>query len=102
MDGNGRWAKQRGLPREMGHTQGAKAVRGVVEECGNLGVEVVTLYSFSLENWKRPKPEIEALMGLCLAYLEAEEQELKEKGIRFRVLGRREGLPGRSWKPSTA
>jgi undecaprenyl diphosphate synthase len=93
MDGNGRWAQQRGLPREMGHKHGAKAVRGVVEECGNLGIEVITLYSFSLENWKRPKREIEALMGLCLAYLEGEEEELKQKGIRFRVLGRREGIP---------
>ena len=93
MDGNGRWAKQRGFPREMGHRHGAMAVRGVVEECGNLGIEVVTLYSFSLENWKRPKQEIEALMGLCLAYLEGEEEELKRKGIRFRVLGRREGVP---------
>jgi undecaprenyl diphosphate synthase len=93
MDGNGRWAKQRGLPREMGHRQGAKIVRSIVEECGDLGIEVVTLYSFSLENWKRPKPEIEALMGLCLAYLEGEEAELKRKGIRFRVLGRRKGIP---------
>jgi undecaprenyl diphosphate synthase len=93
MDGNGRWAQERGFPREMGHRHGAMAVRGVVEECGNLGIEVITLYSFSLENWKRPKQEIDALMGLCLAYLEGEEAELKRKGIRFRVLGRREGIP---------
>lgn len=95
MDGNGRWAKERGLPREMGHRHGAMAVRAVVEECGNLGIEVITLYSFSLENWKRPRQEIDALMDLCLAYLEGEEAELKRKGIRFRVLGRREGIPPR-------
>jgi len=93
MDGNGRWAAARGFPREFGHRNGARAVRDIVEECGTLGIEVVTLYSFSLENWKRPKAEVDALMGLCLAYLEGEEQELTRKGIRFRVIGRREGLP---------
>src|SRR3954468_2554466 len=95
MDGNGRWAAQRGFPREMGHRQGAITVREIVEECGNLGVEVVTLYSFSLENWKRPKQEVDALMELCVAYLESEEPALKRNGIRFRVIGRREGIPQR-------
>jgi undecaprenyl diphosphate synthase len=93
MDGNGRWAKARSMPREFGHQRGAKAVRAVVEECGDIGVEVVTLYSFSLENWKRPKPEIESLMQLCINYLETEEADLIRRGIRFRVIGRREGLP---------
>jgi undecaprenyl diphosphate synthase len=93
MDGNGRWARARGLPREMGHQQGARQVRPIVEACGALGVEVVTLYSFSLENWKRPKSEVEALMGLCLAYLDSEQEDLVRRGIRFRVIGRREGLP---------
>ncbi len=94
MDGNGRWARAKGLAREFGHQQGAKQVRTIVEACGALGVEVVTLYSFSLENWKRPRAEVEALMGLCLAYLESEEEDLIRRGIRFRVIGRREGLPG--------
>jgi len=93
MDGNGRWARARGLPREFGHQSGAKTVRTIVEHAGQLGIEVVTLYSFSLENWKRPREEVEALMKLCVVYLEAEERELQRRGIRFRVIGRREGLP---------
>ncbi len=95
MDGNGRWAKGRGLPRVLGHREGAKNVRTIVEECGDVGVEVVTLYSFSLENWKRPKEEVDALMDLCIAYLDSEEPELRRRGIRFRVLGRRDGLPAK-------
>jgi undecaprenyl diphosphate synthase len=94
MDGNGRWAQARGFPREFGHRNGARAVREVVERAGRLGIECVTLYSFSLENWKRPASEIEALMHLCRVYLEGEEAELVRKGIRFRVIGRRAGLPG--------
>ncbi|CAG0974642.1 undecaprenyl diphosphate synthase [Phycisphaerales bacterium] len=93
MDGNGRWAQARGFPREFGHRSGAAAVREVVEHAGRLGVEVVTLYSFSMENWKRPAREIEALMQLCRTYLEGEEEELRRKGIRFRVIGRRKALP---------
>jgi undecaprenyl diphosphate synthase len=93
MDGNGRWAQERGHPRIFGHRNGAAAVRRVVEECGRLGVEVLTLYSFSLENWKRPQDEVDALMALCLAYLGAERDGLIREGIRFRVIGRREGLP---------
>jgi undecaprenyl diphosphate synthase len=94
MDGNGRWATRQGLARPMGHLHGAARVREVVERAGLSGVEVMTLYSFSLENWKRPKDEVEALMALCLVYLDAQERELGERGIRFRVIGRREGLPG--------
>ncbi len=93
MDGNGRWAQQRGFPREFGHRNGAASVRDVFRHAVNLGVEAVTLYSFSLENWKRPDSEVQALMQLCCAYLEGEERELHEKGIRFRVIGRRDGLP---------
>jgi undecaprenyl diphosphate synthase len=93
MDGNGRWARDRGFPREFGHRNGARSVREVVEECGLLGVEYITLYSFSLENWKRPKAEVDALMNLCMAYLDGEEQELTRKGLRFRVIGRKAGLP---------
>ncbi len=93
MDGNGRWARQKGFPRVFGHRNGAAVVREVTEEACRLGIEVLTLYSFSLENWKRPPEEVAALMQLCLAYLEAEEAEMKRQNIRFRVIGRREGLP---------
>jgi undecaprenyl diphosphate synthase len=93
MDGNGRWATSRGMPRHMGHVHGATRVRDVVEHAARLGVEVVTLYSFSLENWRRPAEEVEALMHLCLLYLDSEEPELIRRGIRFRVIGRRDGLP---------
>jgi len=93
MDGNGRWATQRGMARPMGHLHGALRVREAVERAGLAGVEVVTLYSFSLENWKRPPEEVEALMQLCLFHLAQEEEELERRRIRFRVLGRREGLP---------
>jgi undecaprenyl diphosphate synthase len=93
MDGNGRWAQERGFPRIFGHRNGARAVREVIEECGALGVEALTLYSFSLENWKRPQEEIDALMLLCVTYLEGEKQALVREGLRFRVIGRREGLP---------
>lgn len=93
MDGNGRWAQERGFPREFGHRNGAAALRAVVEHAGRLGVEFVTLYSFSLENWKRPREEVEALMLLCLIYLAGEEEAMVRRGLRFRVIGRREGLP---------
>lgn len=93
MDGNGRWAQERGFPRIFGHRNGAISVRNVVEECGTLGVEALTLYSFSLENWKRPSDEVSALMDLCVAYCEGERDALVEHGIRFKVIGRRAGLP---------
>jgi undecaprenyl diphosphate synthase len=94
MDGNGRWATARGFPRQFGHVNGAASVRAVLEECVRLGVRCLTLYSFSLENWKRPTDEIEALMQLCRTYVEGEEEQMRREGIRFRVIGRREGLPG--------
>ena len=93
MDGNGRWAQERGFPREFGHRNGAGAVREAVEECGRLGVEALTLYSFSMENWKRPRQEIDALMALCLTYLDGEREAMVREGIRLRVIGRRDGLP---------
>jgi undecaprenyl diphosphate synthase len=93
MDGNGRWAIARDLPREMGHQAGAARVREVVGACGKAGVEVLTLYSFSSENWKRPKDEVDALMRLAVAYLEGEREELLRKGVRLRIVGSREGLP---------
>lgn len=95
MDGNGRWAQQRGLPRIMGHRNGASAVRRVVEACSTLGVEVLTLYSFSIENWTRPETEINALMELCVAYCQGERDELVRAGIRVRIIGRTAGLPDR-------
>jgi undecaprenyl diphosphate synthase len=94
MDGNGRWAQERGFPRIFGHRNGAHAVRQVVEECGVLGIEALTLYSFSLENWRRPQEEVDALMALCVMYLEGEREALIRERIRFKVIGRREGLPG--------
>ncbi|MEX2219782.1 MAG: polyprenyl diphosphate synthase [Phycisphaerales bacterium] len=93
MDGNGRWARGKGFPRVFGHRAGAAAVRETVEEAGRLGVEVLTLYSFSMENWKRPAEEIEALMALCITYLEGEREQLIREEIRLKVIGRREGLP---------
>lgn len=93
MDGNGRWATQRGFPRVFGHRNGALSVRRTVEEAGRCGVEIVTLYSFSTENWRRPAQEVDELMRLCIAYCEGEAEELSRRGIAVRVIGRREGLP---------
>ena len=76
MDGNGRWAQQRGLPRIRGHEEGAKTVRAVVTQCARLGIEALTLYSFSIENWKRPKEEVDFLMELYGHYLVAERGEI--------------------------
>jgi len=93
MDGNGRWALGRGLPRVMGHRQGAESVRRIVTECARVGVGALTLYSFSSENWKRPAEEIDALMLLCEEYLASQRRELLDHGIRFRTIGRIEDLP---------
>ncbi len=93
MDGNGRWAKRRSMPRIAGHRQGAKAVRAVVTHCARLGIEALTLYSFSAENWKRPKREVDFLMDLYGEYLIAERGEIMENNVRLVHLGRREGLP---------
>lgn len=93
MDGNGRWAKQRGLPRTFGHRQGVKALKPIVKECARLGVEVLTVYAFSTENWNRPRTEIDILMGLLREFLRSETVELKAEGVRIRVIGDFEGLP---------
>ncbi len=93
MDGNARWAIERSLPRIAGHRAGAQSVRDIVMECGRLGVKALTLYSFSLENWKRPASEVSALMSLYLEYLAKERQELVDNNVRFIQLGRRAGLP---------
>lgn len=93
MDGNGRWAKERGLPRTEGHRAGADTVRQVTEGCGELGVEYLTLYAFSSENWKRPKREVEALMKLLEQFLRTKTQEMKEQNIRLQAIGRLHDLP---------
>lgn len=93
MDGNGRWAESKGMPRVFGHRNGATAVRTAMETVVELGVECLTLYSFSLENWKRPEEEIGQLMQLYVAYLEGERQVLVDRNIRFRQIGRRDGMP---------
>ncbi len=92
MDGNGRWAKLRGLPRTEGHRQGALAVRRTLESCEELGITTLTLYCFSTENWKRPQPELDYLMKLLVRYLVDERPTLGKEGIRLKILGRREGL----------
>lgn len=93
MDGNGRWAKARGLPRIQGHRRGVEAVRRAVEAAGDLGITYLTLYGFSSENWRRPVAEVSELMGLLKYYLQAEVAELHRNGIRLRVIGQRERLP---------
>ncbi|MCY3676989.1 MAG: di-trans,poly-cis-decaprenylcistransferase [Gemmatimonadetes bacterium] len=87
MDGNGRWASGRGLPRHAGHWEGMKAVREAVEGACEAGVEILTLFAFSTENWKRPQSEIDALMQLLGAYAESEHEELAGHGVEVRVLG---------------
>jgi undecaprenyl diphosphate synthase len=93
MDGNGRWARQRGLPRVEGHRRGVQAVRATIEEGCRLGLGQLTLYCLSSENWKRPKAELDFLMTLLRTYLIAERAEIMEQNIRFTTLGRRDGLP---------
>ena len=93
MDGNGRWARARGLPRATGHRQGAKAARGVVEAAGRLGVSYLTLFSFSAENWRRPADEVSDLMGLLRRYLQSEIAELHRSNVRLLVIGERAGVP---------
>ncbi len=93
MDGNGRWAQQRSLPRVAGHKQGVESVREAVKTCRELGIQVLSLYAFSRENWNRPKWEVKALMQLLSRYLKSEIQELKKNGIALKVIGNLEQLP---------
>ncbi len=93
MDGNGRWARQRGLPRVEGHLRGVYSVRATVEECCKLGIGQLTLYCLSVENWKRPQHELDFLMALLHKYLLDERAEIMGQNIRFTVIGRRAGLP---------
>src|SRR5688500_15864086 len=92
MDGNGRWAAQRHLPRVEGHRAGIDAVRDTVETAARLGINVLTLYAFSIENWKRPPAEVSTLMLLLKRYLRSELKTLLRNDIRFRVIGRMEEL----------
>ena len=89
MDGNGRWAKKRLLPRAVGHVKGAANVRSIVQGCTEHGVEYLTLFAFSTENWRRPEDEVSTLMDLFIQYLDKELGEMKEAGIRFRLIGER-------------
>lgn len=87
MDGNGRWAKQRNMPRTMGHKAGVETIRRIVKEADRLGIKYITLYAFSTENWKRPKDEVNALMKLLVQYLKSEVTELHKNEVVLRVLG---------------
>jgi undecaprenyl diphosphate synthase len=93
MDGNGRWAKRRHLPRVAGHRAGVRPVRETIEACCRLGIDALTLYAFSVENWKRPRHEIETLWSLLRHYLRQELPDLKKNNVRFQVIGRVEELP---------
>ncbi len=93
MDGNGRWASTRGLPRVAGHRAGAEALRRAVEAAPDLGIGVLTVYAFSSDNWRRPQPEVAALMKMFHTYLRREQAKCVDKGVRVSVIGRRDRLP---------
>lgn len=95
MDGNGRWARRRRLPRVAGHRRGVQSVRRIVEECARLGIDYLTLYCLSIENWKRPKRELDQLMALLRRFLIQERPTIMNNNVRLTVIGRREGLPER-------
>lgn len=94
MDGNGRWAKERNLPKMAGHRAGVKSAKEIVKASGELGIKVLTLYTFSTENWKRPRHEVEALFGLLENYLDREAAKLDKNNIKFSVIGKTDDLPG--------
>lgn len=93
MDGNGRWAKKRGLPRKAGHKAGAEKLRKMTEWCGNRGISYLTVYAFSTENWTRPTDEVSALMELLIEFLYKYDSEMEQQGVRLRILGEMETLP---------
>ena len=95
MDGNRRWAKQFGLPAALGHANGARRVRGIVQAFADLGVRYLTLFAFSTENWQRPKDEVSGLMGLLALYLQKEVKDMNAKGVRFKVVGDTSGFDTR-------
>jgi undecaprenyl diphosphate synthase len=94
MDGNGRWAKQRGLPRTIGHNKGVEAVRETVKAAGDAGVKFLTLFAFSSENWSRPESEIEALLGLLRRFIRRDLADLHRENVRIRIIGERDNLRG--------
>ncbi|MCR1898116.1 isoprenyl transferase [Irregularibacter muris] len=98
MDGNGRWAKKRGLPRMAGHRAGVETLREVIRTSSDIGIEVLTLYAFSTENWKRPKNEVDALMNLLVEYLNKEVDELHRNNIKINAIGEIDTLPEKSKK----
>ena len=98
MDGNGRWARARNLPRFAGHREGVKSVRDITRACGELGIENLTLYTFSAENWRRPRPEVNALMGLLVKTIKAEIQELMDNDVRLTAIGCLTDLPTKARK----
>ena len=95
MDGNGRWAKQRKLPRAEGHRRGAESARAVIRVASELGVKYLTLYTFSMENWNRPKAEVEAIMRYLVMYLKKEAPDLNKHNVRLEVIGQTHRLPDR-------
>lgn len=98
MDGNGRWAKERRLPRFQGHRQGAKRAEEIIKKADELGVKYLTLYAFSVENWKRPKREVDGLMRLLYEFLKGNFNKLMRNNICFKVIGRKEPLPDYLWR----
>ncbi|HZT06601.1 MAG TPA: isoprenyl transferase [Chloroflexota bacterium] len=93
MDGNGRWAAERGLPRSAGHRAGTENIRGIIQTCADVGVKILTLYAFSTENWRRPYDEVDALFSILSEVIDRETQELCRKGVRIRHLGTLEHVP---------
>ena len=93
MDGNGRWAKKRGMPRTYGHAVGARVFKKIIEYCGSVGIQVVTVYAFSTENWRRPKDEVDTLMSLFTDYIDEAEKHWSDMDIQLRFLGSKEVFP---------
>ena len=93
MDGNGRWAKKRGLPRSAGHAAGTEALREIIRTCSDIGIKHMSIYAFSTENWNRPKDEVDALMKLITRYFKSEIDELTEKNVRITILGGLDAFP---------
>ena len=93
MDGNGRWAKKRGMPRTYGHAAGAKVFKRIIEYCGSIGIRAVTVYAFSTENWRRPKEEVDTIMSLFTEYIGEAEKSWREKDIQLHFLGSKEVFP---------
>ncbi len=98
MDGNGRWAKQKGMPRVLGHRSGVKSVREVTEAAAQIGVQYLTLYAFSTENWNRPPAEVTALMTLLVETIKGEVRDLNKNGVRLMAIGALESLPASTYK----